>query len=40
VAVEQRGYKPYRIEVNTKTDMYLGDIVLAKARSRAKKTKS
>jgi hypothetical protein len=40
VRVEQRGYKPYKSEVKTKTDVYLGDIVLAKARAMAKKNKN
>ena len=40
VKVEQRGYKPYKVEVKTKTDVTLGDILLAKARAKAKKTKN
>jgi len=40
VKVEQKGYKPYQTEVKTMTDVYLGDIVLARARSKAKKTKN
>jgi Fe-S-cluster-containing dehydrogenase component len=37
VKVESAGYGPYEIEVNTKVDVYLGDIVLAKT-VRTKKT--
>jgi hypothetical protein len=40
VKVEQRGYKPYKVEVKTKTDVYIGDILLAKAKAKAKKTKN
>jgi hypothetical protein len=40
VKVEQKGYKPYKAEVKTKTDVYLGDVVLAKARAKAKKTRN
>ena len=36
VKVEQPGYKAYKTEVKTKVDVYLGDIILAKA-VRAKK---
>ena len=38
VKIEQKGYKPFQIEVKTKTDVYLGDILLAKARAKGKKT--
>jgi hypothetical protein len=34
VKVEQKGYKPYEIEVKTKTDLYLGDILLTKAKPK------
>jgi Fe-S-cluster-containing dehydrogenase component len=34
VKVEKPGYKPHKIEVNTKIDVYLGDIVLAKAKKK------
>ena len=40
VKIEQKGYKPYQTEVKTKTDVYLGDIALVKARTKAKKTKN
>jgi hypothetical protein len=38
VKVESAGYRPYEIEVNTKVDVYLGDIVLARI-PMAKSTK-
>jgi hypothetical protein len=37
VKVEQAGYKPHKIEVKTKVDVYLGDIVLAKTAKTKKK---
>jgi Fe-S-cluster-containing dehydrogenase component len=40
VKVEQRGYKPYETEVKTKTDVYLGDILLTKTRFQPKKTRN
>jgi hypothetical protein len=40
VAVEQRSYKSYKVEAKTKTDVYLGDIVLSRARATIKKTKN
>ena len=41
VKVESAGYRPYEIEVNTKVDVYLGDIVLAKKpRTKSTKTKN
>jgi Fe-S-cluster-containing dehydrogenase component len=39
VKVEQKGYQPYEIEVKTKTDIYLGDILLTKTRTKTKKTR-
>ena len=33
VKVEGAGYKPFETEVNTKVDVYLGDVVLAKSAS-------
>ncbi len=32
IKVEKKGYKTYQTEVKTKTDVYLGDIRLAKVR--------
>jgi hypothetical protein len=40
IKVEQKGYKPYEIEVKTKTDIYLGDILLRKAKTMTHKTRS
>ena len=38
VKVEQKGYKAYRAEVKTKSDVYLGDILLTRmSRGRKKK---
>jgi hypothetical protein len=37
VKVEQKGYNPYVTEVKTRTDVYLGDIVLAKGRNKTTK---
>jgi Fe-S-cluster-containing dehydrogenase component len=37
VKVEQRGYKTYNTEVKTKTDVYLGDIILVKTAKTKKK---
>lgn len=37
VKVEKAGYKTHNIEVNTKVDVYLGDIVLAKTNRTKKK---
>jgi Fe-S-cluster-containing dehydrogenase component len=40
IKVEKAGYKPQELEVNTKVDVYLGDIVLAKAaKTKTSKTK-
>jgi Fe-S-cluster-containing dehydrogenase component len=39
VKVEYRKYKPFEIEVRTKTDIYLGDILLTKPRTKTKKTR-
>lgn len=39
VKIEKAGYKTLKIEVNTKVDVYLGDIVLARA-TKAKSAKS
>jgi len=38
VKVEGAGYKPFETEVNTKVDVYLGDVVLAKSASVKKTT--
>ncbi len=35
--VEHKGYETYEIEVNPKTDVYLGDIILKKVRKGGKK---
>ena len=40
VTVEKKGYNPYKSEVRTKTDVYLGDIVLTKTRAKSKKTRN
>jgi Fe-S-cluster-containing dehydrogenase component len=37
VTVEEAGYKPYQMEVKTKVDVYLGDIVLSKIARTKKK---
>jgi Fe-S-cluster-containing dehydrogenase component len=39
IKVESAGYRPYETEVNTKVDVYLGDIVLRKSTSVKKATK-
>jgi hypothetical protein len=39
--VECAGYKPFETEVNTKVDVYLGNVVLAKPpRTKNTKTKN
>jgi NAD-dependent dihydropyrimidine dehydrogenase PreA subunit len=39
VKVEQKGYKTYKTEVKTKTDVYLGDIILTKTAKTDKSKK-